>query len=77
MRDYSLAHLTDDTLLRDLTALIVRERTSIAEILAHIAEVDDRRLFAPRGYSSMFSYCLEELHFSEDAAAKRIQAARA
>src|SRR5262249_29946845 len=35
------------------------------------------RLYLPAGYPSMFAYCVEELHFSEDAAYKRIQAGRA
>jgi hypothetical protein len=47
-----------------------------AELLAHIAEVDARRLYLPAAYPSMFQYCVEELHLSEDTAAKRIQAAR-
>ena len=46
-------------------------------MLAHLAEVDARRLYLPAGYLSMFSYCVSELHLSEDAAYKRIQAARA
>ena len=77
MRDYSLTHVGDDVLLRDLSALIVQERATMAALLAHLAEVDARKLFAPLGYSSMFAYCVEELRFSEDAAYKRIQAARA
>src|SRR5678815_3666281 len=77
MRTYVLKHLSDDVLLRDLNALVVQERTTTAAVLAHIAEVDERRLYAPEGYSSMKAYCVEELRFSEDAAYKRIQAARA
>ncbi|HET9253069.1 MAG TPA: HNH endonuclease, partial [Candidatus Eisenbacteria bacterium] len=77
MRDYSLTHLRDDVLLRDLAALIVEERGTMAVVLAHLAEVDARKLFAPLGYSSMFAYCVEELKLTEDAAYKRIQAARA
>jgi hypothetical protein len=34
-------------------------------------------LYAPAGYPSMFKYCVDELHLSEDAAYKRIQVARA
>jgi hypothetical protein len=45
-------------------------------LLAHIAEVDARKLYVPAGYSSMHAYCVNELHLSEDAAYKRIQAAR-
>jgi hypothetical protein len=77
MNQYSLTHLSDATLLRDLKAMLSREREATAALLARIAEVDARRLYAPAGYSSMFVYCVDELHLSEDAAAKRIHAARA
>src|SRR5438552_3269992 len=49
-RTYSLDHLSDDALLRDLSALVTRERTTTAELLAHVAEVDARRLYLPAGY---------------------------
>jgi len=77
MRDYTLAHLSDEALLRDLAALVVRERVTTATLLAHIGEVDARRLYVPAGYPSMHAYCVDELRLSEDAAYKRIQAARA
>ncbi len=77
MNSYSLTHLSDQTLLRDLVAHLAHERTATAIVLAHIAEVDARRLYAPAGYPSMFSYCVGQLHLSEDAAFKRIRAARA
>lgn len=77
MHDYTLAHVRDDVLLRDLAALIDQERVTIATVLVHIAEVDARRLYIPGGHPSMFAYCVDELRLSEDAAYKRIQAARA
>ncbi len=77
MNSYSLTHLSDQTLLRDLVAIVAQDRRTTAALLAHIAEVDARRLYAPAGYPSMFSYCVGELHLSEDAAFKRIRAARA
>ena len=77
MRDYSLTHLSDVVLLRDLAALIAHDRVTAAAVLAHVAEVDARRLYAPAGYPSMHAYCVGELCLSEDAASKRIQAARA
>ena len=76
MRVYSLTHLSDAALLRDLAALIAHDRVTTAAVLAHIAEVDARRLYAPAGYPSMHAYCVGELRLSEDAASKRIQAAR-
>ena len=77
MREYTLTHLSDTALLRDLAALLARDRITTATLLAHIAEVDARKLYRPAGYPSMHAYCVDELHLSEDAAKKRIQAARA
>ena len=77
MRDYTLTHLSDDVLLRDLATLVSRDRATTATLLAHIAEVDARRLYVPAGYPSMHAYCVDELRLSEDAAYKRITAARA
>ena len=76
MKSYSLAHLSDHTLLRDLAALVARDRVTTAELLAHIAEVDARQLYLPAAYPSMYAYCVGELHLCEQAAFKRIRAAR-
>jgi hypothetical protein len=77
MRVYSLDHLSDSALLRDLDDHASGERTATAAFLARIAEVDARRLYVHAGYPSMHAYCVEKLRLSEDAAYKRIQAARA
>ena len=76
MNTYSLTNLSDQALLRDLTALVAQDRTTTAALLAHIAEFDARRLYVPAAHPSMYSYCVHELRLSEDAAYKRIQAAR-
>jgi HNH endonuclease len=76
MTGYSLTHVKDHVLLRDLTALTARDRATTALLLAHIAEVDARRLYAAAGYSAMYHYCIRTLGFSEDMASKRIRAAR-
>src|SRR5881396_2841104 len=75
MQRYSLSHLSDQALGRDLATLVARERAATADVLAHIAEFDARKLYLPAAYPSMTAYCIGELHLSEDAAAKRIQAA--
>ena len=77
MNTYQLSHLSDGALLSGLRTLVARDRETTAALLAHIAEVDQRKLYLPAAYPSMFAYCVGELHLSEDAAAKRIQAARA
>ena len=76
-RCYSLVHLTDGVLLRNLAALVVQDRITTAELLAHLAEVDARRLYLPAGFPSMFLYAVHDLHLSEDSALSRIRAARA
>ena len=77
MTEYKLTHLRDDDVVRNLAALVTRDRTSTATLLAYVAELDARKLHVPAGYPSMFAYCTEELHMSEDVACKRIAAARA
>jgi hypothetical protein len=74
---YSLAHLSDSILLRDLAVLVTKERGITAQLLAHLAEVDSRKLYVAAGYPSLYLYCVQELLFSEDAALKRIRVARA
>lgn len=77
MQIYTLDHVTDDVLLRDLAELVGRDRIGTAALLAHIGEVDARQLYVSAGYPSMHAYCVEELRLSEDSAYKRIRAARA
>src|SRR5829696_2539826 len=74
---YSLTHLSDQALLADLAVLVTADRQTTAALLAHIAEVDARRLYLPAACSSMHVYCMRVLHLAEDAALKRIRAARA
>ena len=76
MNEYSLSHLSDKVLLSNLSALVVQGREQTAVLLAHIAEVEARRLYVPAGYPSMYEYCVRKLHFSEDGALKRIRVAR-
>jgi 5-methylcytosine-specific restriction endonuclease McrA len=77
MDTHFLGRLGDRELLDALATAVARERGELAVVLTHIAEVDARRLYLPAGYPSMHVYCVGELRFSEDAAYKRIQAARA
>jgi hypothetical protein len=72
-----LSRVGDQELLDALCALLVRGRRNDAAVLAHIGEVDARGLYLPAGYPSMHLYCVSVLHMSEDAAFKRITAARA
>jgi hypothetical protein len=73
----SLSRLSDQELLASLETVARRNNRVAAELIAHIAEVDRRKLYREEACSSMFAYCTERLGLSEDAAAKRIQVARA
>ena len=75
--EHSFATLSDDELLRRLTELLKRTRRAEADLVAHIGEVDARRLYAREASPSMFAYCIEVLHLSEAEAYLRITAARA
>ncbi len=64
-------------IIRRLSKLLSESRRVEAELLAHIGEVDARKLFAREACSSMFVYCTEVLHLSEAEAYLRIAVARA
>ena len=76
-RTHSLTSFSDDELLRRLSDLLGRSRRDEADLVAHIGEVDRRRLYAREASPSMFAYCTEVLHLSEAEAYLRIAAARA
>lgn len=73
----TLAKLSDGELVASLKNLLRRDAELAAEIVAHLGEVDQRRLYLDEACSSLFVYCRERLGMSEGMAYKRIQAARA
>ena len=72
-----LQSIPDGELLRRLAELTGQSRRAEADIVAHIAEVEERRLYARAASPSMFVYCMTVLHLSEAEAYLRIAAARA
>ncbi len=77
MRDrYWLGRLGNEQLLVALKALVLQENELTSDLLAHLAELDERRLFLELGFSSLFAYCTESLGLSESSAGRRITAAR-
>jgi hypothetical protein len=73
----ALRDVPDDELLRRLDELVRQSRRVEADLVAHIGEVDERRLFAHQAFPSMFAYCTQALHLSEAEAYRRITVARA
>ncbi len=59
-----LKSLSDDELLRCLSDVLAQSRRVEWVLVAHIAEVDARRLYVSEGWPSMFQYCLDALHLA-------------
>jgi hypothetical protein len=76
--DYSSLGVMDSADLRAATRDLARRASAVeADLLAHLAEIDERQLYRDWAYPSMFAFCLGELGFSEDVAYNRIAVLRA
>ncbi|HET9959550.1 MAG TPA: hypothetical protein VFQ61_33895 [Polyangiaceae bacterium] len=69
--------LSDSELLSATRRLVASSNQLLALLLVHLAEVEDRGLHRTRACSSLYTYCMYELRFSEDQAFRRVAAARA
>ena len=68
--------LSDTDLIAEVKRLAMRERAATVHLISALMELDARKLYLGEGYSSLFTYCTQVLHLSEDAAYARIEAAR-
>ena len=75
-RTPGFARVSDDELLANTRRLVGRSNQLLAALLAHLAEVETRGAHRSRRCASLYTYCIYELRFSEDAAARRSAAAR-
>jgi hypothetical protein len=71
-----VATLSEQELLDHFECLVARDRRTTAALLIAIAEIDERKLWARHACASMFSFCMERFHMSEQVTAKRLWAAR-
>ena len=70
----SLKKLSDDFLLSQTKTLVQKERKLNIEILQHLQEIESRKLYLERGFSSLFDYAVRELGYSRGSAFRRIKA---
>src|SRR5437660_7291399 len=64
--------------LRTGTHELVRRSHGVeAQLLMYLGEIEERKLYRDWSFSSMFTFCVCELGFSEDVACNRIAIARA
>jgi 5-methylcytosine-specific restriction endonuclease McrA len=73
----AVSRLGNRALLAALDSSVEDCRSTTARMLVHLGEVDARQLYRGEACSSMFAYCVERLHMSEEEAYRRIHAARA
>jgi 5-methylcytosine-specific restriction endonuclease McrA len=77
MRDrYRLQSLKDAELIAALPLLAQRDNEHTADLLAHLAELDERKLYLGLGFRSIWEYCTLGLGFCETTAWRRYTAAR-
>ena len=77
MNNSALKQKPNDALVRRVHELLTQERGTTAELIAHLAEIDDRKLFLPAAYPTMYDYCVGEFGMTDDETCKRIRVARA
>src|ERR1043165_4210402 len=75
MDRYSRAGLADASVLRSLRSHDAQNRGSLADLLADLAEADERKLWCHAAHSSLHEYCVAELNWTDDCAYKRIRVA--
>lgn len=68
--------LSDSELQKHLDNVVGHEHECLAEVVDTLAEYDARNLYKGVGFASLFLYCTKTYHYSEEAAYKRIYAAR-
>jgi hypothetical protein len=67
---------SDAVLLIDTRSFAAQERGRTADVVAHLAEVETRRLHVRLGYDCMKTYAARELGLKDHEAYRRIEAAR-
>src|SRR5207249_4577043 len=72
-----VTRLSNHELLAEAQRLAAREREATASLVAHLAEIETRRLYLGEGFDSMFGYCVSVLRLSEHETYNRIEVARA
>lgn len=77
MHKQNLKHLSDEALIEATHRAARKSNGATATLLAHLAELDRRKLYLAKAKPSMFQYVVDVLGLSESAAYMRINAARA
>ena len=71
-----LFSLSESELTGQLKEAVSREKMATLQVLEYLSEIDRRRVYAAQAYSSLFSYVVRELGYSESQAMERINSMR-
>ena len=72
----TVSALSDDRLIARTKELSGIEHQLEVVVIDHLREIDKRRLYLRRGFSSLFDYAVRELGYSDAAAWRRLKAMR-
>ena len=76
MTTSSLVRISDAELLESTRAFVRSSNVLEANLVEHLAEIEERRLHLEQAFPSMFEFCTRELGMSEAVALNRIYVAR-
>lgn len=72
----NLKSKSDSELVTETKSLVSKEREIKSQILHYLREIDSRKTYLERGFSSLFSFCMGFLGYTEAEAQRRISACR-
>jgi hypothetical protein len=70
-----LKNLSSEDLDHSAREIAGREKHEVARLIAHIAEIGDRRYYLDLRYPNLFEYCVKRLNLSEGSVYRRTQVA--
>jgi hypothetical protein len=73
---WKLEHLSNRELIESVRGVLQTQQRTLGELVAHLGEIEERRLHLEAAHPSLFDYCVSRLHMSEDEACRRIELAR-
>jgi hypothetical protein len=76
MNEHEIKKFSDDKLATSLGGLFDQERRSDQLILIHLIEMEDRKVYAKRGFENLYQMLVRHYKQSEGAANRRLQAMR-
>ena len=72
----SLKGISDRELINQLKQLVAQEQALTLKILPHLIEIERRKIYLDKAYSTLTEYCIHELGYGESSAWRRVRASR-